>query len=315
MSDTRYMKPKEAAALLAKEHFKTEVKACRYLGGGSFGTAFGLTLEGEPKNIVVKLCKAEDMHLQEAFDLKMLKSFSPVPVPEVFFTHSRTEDIPFDALCMEFIDGRDGFTCPSLPFKSRRKKTAFAENVADALLEIHSHTNEKFGLARNPEFGEWLDYYRPFAEKVLNDARLLNKNGKFEGKILALLQKAYAHFDYIFSERVKEACFIHGDINVMNIMVEPKSFEIAAFIDPLNSLYADREYELFQLQNLTGNFYSLYETYKSKYPVSEKCDLKCAFYGLFNEAAVYIKTGEKVDFIMNAVMRRMKKQMRLHGLD
>lgn len=314
MSIAANMKPKEAAALLAKEHFGREVKSCRYLGGGSFGMAYGLTLDGEAKKVVIKICKAEDMHLQEAFDLKTLKSFSPVPVPEVFFTHSRTEKIPFNALCMEFIEGRDGFTCPSLLFKSRRKKAAFAENVTDALLEIHSHTSEKFGLARNPQYDSWLDYYRPFAEKVLADARALNKNGKFEGKILALLEKSFAHFDYIFSEPVKEACFIHGDINVMNIMAEPKNFEIAAFIDPLNSLYADREYELFQLQNLTGNFYHLYETYKSKYPVSEKCDLKCAFYGLFNEAAVYIRTGAKVDFIMNAVMRRMKKQMKLHEL-
>lgn len=41
-----------------------------------------------------------------------------------------------------------------------------------------------------------------------------------------------------------------------------KPFEISAIIDPLNSMYADKEYDLFQLNNLTGPCFHLYKTYK-----------------------------------------------------
>ena len=108
---------------------------------------------------------------------------------------------------------------------------------------------------------------------------------------------------------MKEACLIHGDANVMNIMTK-KPFELVGFIDPLDSMYADREYELFQLSNLTGNAFRLYQTYKSKYPVSAKCDLKCAFYSLFQEINCYLRNGRYTGFIMRAAVKRAKAQLK-----
>jgi fructosamine-3-kinase len=83
-----------------------------------------------------------------------------------------------------------------------------------------------------------------------------------------------------------------------------------AFIDPLNTMFADREYDLFQLKNLTGNVFRLYELYKQKYPVSKNCDIKCAFYALFNEAMVYIKTGRYTRVIMLNTIHNMNKELR-----
>ena len=95
----------------------------------------------------------------------------------------------------------------------------------------------------------------------------------------------------------------------MNIMTK-KPFELVGFIDPLDSMYADREYELFQLCNLTGNAFKLYETYKAKYPVSPKCDPKCAFYSLFQEINCYLRNGKYSSVIMRAAVRRAKAQLK-----
>ncbi|MGN1160871.1 MAG: hypothetical protein ACI4SX_01360, partial [Candidatus Fimenecus sp.] len=82
-----------------------------------------------------------------------------------------------------------------------------------------------------------------------------------------------------------------------------------AIIDPLESKWADKEYDLFQLRNLNGGMFHLYETYKSKFPVSEKCDIKCAFYGLYNEIYCNIMAGSFNQFLIKPVVKRMKKEL------
>ena len=112
----------------------------------------------------------------------------------------------------------------------------------------------------------------------------------------------------IFSEKVKTACLIHGDLNVGNIMVG-KGYEITRIIDPHNSMYADREYDLFQFDNLTGKRFFLRETYIKKYGASRYCMQKLAFYGLWNEVYCYIRSGVLVGMIMNPLVKNMKKQL------
>lgn len=79
------------------------------------------------------------------------------------------------------------------------------------------------------------------------------------------MQTAWKNFDYIFSEPVKEASLIHGDLNVMNVMSD-KRLNITAIIDPLECKWADKEFDLFQLRNLTGECFGLYEAYKGNIP-------------------------------------------------
>lgn len=122
------------------------------------------------------------------------------------------------------------------------------------------------------------------------------------------MRAAWKKFDVIFSEKVKTACLIHGDLNVGNIMVG-KGYEITGIIDPLNSMYADREYDLFQFDNLTGKRFFLRETYIRKYGASRYCMQKLAFYGLWNEVYCYIKSGVLVGLIMDPLVKNMHKRL------
>ena len=122
------------------------------------------------------------------------------------------------------------------------------------------------------------------------------------------MRAAWDKFDMIFSEEVKEACLIHGDLNVGNIMVG-KGYRITGFIDPLNSAYADMEYDLFQFDNLTGKRFFLRETYIKKYGASQYCMQKLAFYGLWNEVYCYIKSGVLVNLIMKPLVKNMNKRL------
>ncbi len=86
-----------------------------------------------------------------------------------------------------------------------------------------------------------------------------------------------------------QACLIHGDLNVMNIMTD-KKLHLTAIIDPLESKWADPEYELFQLRNLTGNCFKLY-----------------------HEVYTYILTGSRIHWYLPQMVRRFNQDLRRAG--
>ena len=299
----------EYAKKAVSEQMGQNAVSVKYLGGGSFGMAFGVEFENK-EQIVVKFLRASDMLEKEIFDLKLLHDNSPVKFPTVLWERKADDTIPVDCYAMDKIDGSTAF-CAYLSrlLMGKRKKQAFADKVTAALHSIHSHTSDKFGDTLNPDCNNWLDFYKPFAQAVVDKAQEMSKCGELSEKIVAVMQEAWIKFDVIFSEEVREACLIHGDLNLANIMVD-NNFEISGFIDPLNSAYADKEYDLFQFDNLLGKRFKLRKTYIKKYGSSKNCDVKCAFYGLWNEVYCYIKSGVLVSFIMNPLVKNMRKQLK-----
>lgn len=298
---------KSQIADAVRVQYGKEPNSVRYLGGGSFGRAFRVDADG--KTLVVKAFLQEGLCEKEAAELGILRKYCPVRMPEVYFVRLKRDGAPVECFGMELIEGHDSFTNFALLFKPKSQKQRFADAVCDALIGLHSHTSPKFGDATNPQYDTWQEFYFPYAQRILQGAEKLYEAGRLKKDIYDTAKALWEKYDDIFGDEVKEACLIHGDINVMNIMTK-KPFELVGFIDPLHSMYADREYELFQLRNLTGDSFGLYETYKSKYPVSPKCDLKCAFYSLFHEIDCYLLSGAYTGFIMRAAVKRAKAQLR-----
>lgn len=291
-----------------KKNSGIEIKSVKYLGGGSFGRVYKC-IDKNSKPYAFKVFLTPDMAEKEALALRTLAQSKYIKIPEVYFVNTDRNCSPSDCMLFEFIDGKDAFLNPSMFLASKKKRQEFADIVIDAQLAIHNIKSNKFGPIENPVYDTWMDFYRPSAQKIYNDAIEKNMVGKFDKWILDVMKEAWKEFDNIFTEEVSEACLIHGDLNVMNIMVD-KNLKPIAFIDPLNSMYADREYDLFQLMNLTGERFGLYDNYKSKFKLSDKCDLKCAFYRLWNEAMVYLNTGSYTGFIMRAAVKFMKEQLK-----
>lgn len=296
------------AKLVVQNEMNCKVRKIKYLGGGSYGFAFLAETDCSPQKLVIKGCRVEGMHVAEARDLTLLRDGCPVVVPKVYFTYDATNEIPMDFICMDYIEGKDCFTNFSLLFKSKKSRLAFADEVTDVMNYWHSKTNDKFGLIGNAVYDNWLDYYKPFARDILETARRLTDSGMLDDNTLKTMEAAWNNFDYIFSEPIEKASLIHGDLNVMNIMSDNKLQSIS-IIDPLESRWADKEYDLFQLRNLTGDRFYLYETYKKKYPVSEKCDIKCSFYGLYNEVYCGICSGKMYKTILKPLVKRMNVEL------
>ena len=297
----------ELAEYVVKEQLKKRVVGTKYLGGGSFGRAVCVRLEDGAK-IVVKFLCAHGMMKKEAHDLKLLKKHCPIKIPAVCFERKKKKKIPADCYGMELIEGKSCLFALGMLFMSKKRRLAFADEITSALHSVHMCTSDKFGDTMHPDCDSWTDFYRPFAEAVLAQAEKMFAEGQLPLKVISAMRAAWAKFGIIFSENVKVACLIHGDLNVGNIMVG-KRYKITGIIDPLNSMYADREYDLFQFDNLTGKRFFLRETYIKKYGASKYCMQKLAFYGLWNEVYCYIKSGVYVSLIMNPLIKNIYKRL------
>lgn len=297
------------ARLALQREFDCTVSEIKYIGGGSYGYVYLCTTDIAPQKVIMKACRVDGMCEQEANAIKMLSLDSPIPLPEIYFTYPCDDEIPLDFICEEYMEG-DNCLHPKYLLKSSIVKKKFANKIVDTMAVWHSREHDKFGLLEGADCDTWIEYYKPFAFEILQSAR---ESSALDKETLQAMEKAFANFDYIFSEPVEKAVLVHGDLNVMNIMAD-RHLNPTAIIDPLESRWADKEYDLFQLRNLTGEKFKLYETYKKKYPVSEKCDIKCAFYGLFNEVYCNIMAGSFCAFLLKPVVKRMHKELKKAGL-
>ena len=303
---------KAYASLVLEKRLGGHVKSIRYLGGGSFGFVYLAQINRAPYTVVMKAFRAKGLCAREALELETLGRDSLIAVPKVIFVHEATERAPIDFLCMEHMPGTDCFTDFKKLLLSKKTKAKFADEVTSIIRHWHEVTNEMFGPLNNAIYDDWFDYYRPFAENVVESARVLAERGELPRAVLDTMERAWTAFDFIFSEPVEKPGLIHGDLNVMNILSDSRLNPLA-IIDPLESKWADPEYELFQLRNLSGNCFKLYETYKRKYPVSEACDIKTAFYALYHEVYTYILTGSRIHWYLPQMVRRFNQDLRRAG--
>ena len=275
------------------------------IGSGSFGRVLRAELSSG-ELIALKAYRVQGSQKEEAEQLKLLSANTSVKMPEVLFTY---EDDQTAILAMSFVEGQNVLN-PAFLLKNNNCKKKFAEDVVSGMLEWHSVYGEKFGTLNNPAYDSWYEYYKKEKQEPwLKALKELTDKGKFSKKKLQLLIEATELFNKLPEENTKPV-LIHGDLNIMNIMADTKTFKLSSFIDPCGSLWADREYDLFQLRNMWGDAYGLYETYKQKYEPSEYTDFRVAYYASMHEASMRLKGGIIMPLWEELNNKRLKKEMK-----
>ena len=290
--------------IISKELGKN-VEKLKFIGGGSFGRVYRAVLSNG-RTIAIKAYRVQGSQYEEAGQLKLLSANTTVKMPEVLFTY---EDEETAILAMTFVDGQNVLN-PIFLLKSKEQKQKFANDVVSGMLQWHNVTNDKFGSLGNPIYDSWYDYYKKEKQEPwLAGLNELAQKGKFSKKNLKLLYEATEIFNNLSDENTKPV-LIHSDLNIMNIMADPKTLKLKAFIDPCACMWADREYDLFQLRNMWGDAYGLYKTYKEKYKLSEYADFRVAYYGAMNEAHCRLGGGLIMPLWEILCNNRLKKEMR-----
>ncbi len=294
-------------AEIAEQQLQVPVDDLKYLGGGSFGKVFKAT-KPDGKFIVLKAYRKPNMNINEARQLNLLSENTRVKMPKVYFTHSQ-DDIA--VMCMSYIEGKNTLN-PIFLSKSKNTYENFAKDVVNGMSDWHNVTNDKYGYIDNPSYASWKDFF--FEEKVnpqLNGLKKLVEGGNFNSKTYTLLCDAAKTFEEIVEEP-ECPVLTHCDLNIMNIMADAKTMKLTGFIDPCGSMWADKEYDLFQLQNMWGNKFKLYETYKAINKTSANCDFKIAFYGALNENACRLSGGLTFalwEMLWNNRLRKIMKKL------
>ena len=289
---------------LVFKNLNKKVTDVKFIGGGSYGRVYKTALSSG-ETIAIKAYRIQGSQHEEAQQLNLLSANTSVEMPKVLFTYNDEETA---ILAMTFVKGHNVLN-PLFLFKSKVQKQEFADAVVSGMLEWHSVTNDKFGELSNPVYDSWYEYYKKEKQEPwLAGLNELTQKGKFSKKKLQLLIEATELFNNLPEENTKPV-LIHSDLNIMNIMADPKNLKLNAFIDPCACMWADREYDLFQLRNMWGDTYGLYETYKQKYKLSESADFRVAYYGAMNEAHCRLGGGLIMPLWEILCNNRLKKEM------
>lgn len=285
-----------------------KVNKLRFIGGGSFGRVYKAELfDGE--SIAVKAYRVQGSQHEEAAQLRLLSENTDVEMPKVLFTY---EDEDTAVLAMTFVEGENVLKTSFL-LRSKKQKQDFANAVISGMLQWHSVTGDKFGDLSEPSYDSWYEYYKKEKQEPwLKALSELSEKGKFSKKKLQLLREATELFNKLPEENTAPV-LIHGDLNIMNIMADPETMKLTAFIDPCGSLWADREYDLFQLRNMWGDAYGLYETYKKCFEMSQYTDFRVAYYASMHEASMRLKGGLIMPLWEELNNARLKKEIKKLG--
>lgn len=290
---------------IVSDKLGVQTGAVKFIGGGSFGRVYKTVLS-DGRCIALKAYRVQGSQDREAEQLRILAENTAVKMPEVLFTY---EDEGTALLAMSFVEGVNALS-PAFLLKSKKQKEKFASDVIDGMLGWHSVKGEKFGSLTEPSYDSWYEYYRKEKQEPwLKALGELCEKGSFSRKRLGLLKEATELFNSLPEEK-SEPVLIHGDLNIMNIMADRKSFTLTAFIDPCGSMWADREYDLFQLRNMWGDAYGLYETYKEKHPLSEYADFRVAYYAAMHEASMRLSGGIAITLWEDLNNMRLRREMK-----
>lgn len=264
------------------------VTCVKQINHGYYGFVF-LIIDGNEKKAIAKVYKKENYAQREMAQLERLSQHAIAHVPEVYDIDTKTRNGLFDILFMEFIDGVDA---SKIKISDEREKMRLSNEIVDNLIAIHSVSSpDGFGdFVSEKYFSRWQECYKKQIDALFYKLKT-NMPKKLSKQSFSLAEKLYYSFDEVFCLEIKQNALIHGDYNLWNLLVNPATNRLAAVIDPFGCSFADRELDLFQLQNSNGNEYRLLENYASKIPLSENFELKNAYYRFWDDIKHLVNVG------------------------
>lgn len=299
---------------ITRKYLNASPQKITSLGGGFYGRVF-LVESKDFGALVIKIYLCPDLAAKETCQLRILSAHATVKMPQVYFTHIADDDIPRDAIVMEYLPGVIAGRSDLVVTESNRLH--IAETIVDNLISYHKTIHpEGFGEINADSYApNWKEWYFPRVEATFRKAAQLHKDRKMDDALFAIVSKAYQNYDRIFYLPIKEARLIHGDYNMWNIMLNEELTDVSAVLDPLNCCWADSELDLHNLNLVNGKDYGLLDLYTSRFPMSDNYLLKMCFYDVFSKIMNYYDVN--VDISHSTIpmgAKGLETQMRYLGL-
>lgn len=284
--------------------FSTSVNSLFRVGTGAFGSVFCANFTTPPYRAAVKVFHNAGDAEKEKLWYSALET-SGVKIPEIYSSYGE------NCLVMEYICGTNAAKPPSGCNFARIGKQAAAD-----IAKLHSMRGTGFGRIASEEdlhggrYATWRECYKAIASRQFLKIENAARSGLFSKDVPALLENVFTYFDKIFDEPAYPA-LIHGDLNAENIMINSGAY--LCMIDPINTMWGDAEYELFQLSENGGGRYNLLENYAAIRPLSPDYRIKSACYAAFAEAEWFADISRPQDALLNRFMANAVTQFDLYG--
>lgn len=284
--------------------FSTSVNSLFRVGTGAFGSVFCANFPTPPYRAAVKVFHNAGDAEKERLWYSALAT-SGVKIPEIYSSYGE------NCLVMEYICGTNAAKPPSGCNFARIGKQAAAD-----IAKLHSLRGAGFGRIASEEdlhggrYPAWRECYKAIASRQFLKIENAARSGLFSKDVPALLENVFTYFDKIFDEPAYPA-LIHGDLNAENIMINSGAY--LCMIDPINTMWGDAEYELFQLSENGGGRYNLLENYAAIRPLSPDYRIKSACYAAFAEAEWFADISRPQDALLNRFMANAVTQFDLYG--
>lgn len=238
------------------------------LGGGCIHHATRISCEKGRFFCKWNVLKAESNFVAEAKGLTLLRTLSPLRVPQ-FVGHIREGN--HIGLLLEYIE-------------PGQKSTSFYEQLGEGLARQHLQTLPLFGLdhdnfigalpQRNQEHQHWADFFRE--ARILPQIQLPQAvkylNASSRKRLHQLLQKA----ENIFPD--EPPALLHGDLWGGNLLCDDSGHPV--LIDPA-VYYGHREMELAFMQLFDSYPAAFYAAYQEVYPLTSGWEERMDLYNLY----------------------------------
>jgi len=260
---------KDAQAILSsclgKQRTCTDVTR---LHAGKCYAVFRLAFDVSPHKAVIKVDVSPENEgfKREKTRLALAGEFGFDLAPQIYGEDSARTKLPFSYLLLEALEGTD-LESASVPEADRDR---ISGQLADALLELHSHTRRDFGEIEDKS-GErdWRSIFLPRLNELRDDMQSL-----LEPDVLADLDGALEPASDVLGDTGLPT-LVHGDVWAGNILVVQKDdgWHLSGLVDWPAFQYADVEYELAYLEawnTVTSVFFEHYTKHKPLHPGYER---------------------------------------------
>lgn len=240
------------AVLSAWQGVPVACTAIQRLHGGMINSVFRLDFDREPFTAVIKVSAtgggfaSSDFtstdFATEARALDFLCGHTRFPSPRVYRLEATPQTIPYAFLLLETIPG----VCLEGLSLSPAEADEIDRRLAEALLELHSHTGACFGsIAGLPASERWPEVFLPLLAEIRAQPEIAQR---LPAAVLAEVDRAIELAGPALADQGPPT-LIHGDIWAGNMIVQPGEggWRVAGIVDP-GLHYADVESELAYLE-------------------------------------------------------------------
>jgi fructosamine-3-kinase len=266
----------EAGALLrAWLERETACHTITRLTGGVASSAFRLEFDRPPHVAVVKL------HLRGGGDplprergwLEYLRRHTRVPCPEVYLQDDSGTTVTHSFLLLECLPGVNLLEAGLAP----EQRVMVEEELAEALLDLHSHTRDTFGgLEDGRGVSDWREIFLPSLLWARNQVA-----SKLPAEVLRALDRALPFAEEALRDQGRPS-LTHGDVWAANLMVAERAdgWHLTGVLDPLSLAYAEVDKELAYLEGFGTVGEAFFRAYTAHRPLRPGYELRRLFYWL-----------------------------------